>query len=119
MPGRSVSGHVRVGDPLTVWPSGADQRRIKRIVTFDGDLDEAFAPMSVTLVLEDEVDVSRGDVLGRRAAAGRQPASKRTWCGWTSGRSNPGRMYLLKHNARTVAAEVDRGLDAERDRQGA
>jgi len=35
--------------------------RVKRIVTFEGDLDEAFAPMAVTLVLEDELDISRGD----------------------------------------------------------
>jgi sulfate adenylyltransferase large subunit len=106
--GQAVSGHVRVGDTLTVWPSGL-QSRIARIVTFDGDLPEVFAPMSVTIVLEDELDVSRGDVLagGPLEVASRLEAD----VVWMDERPlNPGRMYLLKHNARTVAAEVDRGL---------
>jgi len=106
--GQAVSGHVRVGDTLTVSPSGL-QSRIKRIVTFDGDLEEAFAPMSVTIVLEDEIDISRGDVLsgGALQIANRLEAD----VVWMDERPlNPSRMYLLKHNVRTVAAEVDRGL---------
>ena len=91
---------------------------VKRIVTLDGDLDEAFAPMSVTLVLDDEIDISRGDVLAGRRRCRSPTASRRTSCGWTSGRSIRAAMYLLKHNARTVTAEVDRGLDAEPDRHG-
>ena len=78
-------------------------------MTFDGDLDEAFAPMSVTIVLEDEIDISRGDVLagGPLEVANRIEAD----VVWMDERPlNPSRMYLLKHNARTVAAEVDRGL---------
>jgi len=106
--GQAVSGHIRVGDTLTASPSGL-QSRIKRIVTFDGDLEEAFAPMSVTIVLEDEIDISRGDVLsgGSLHIANRLEAD----VVWMDERPlNPSRMYLLKHNARTVAAEVDRGL---------
>ena len=53
------------GDRVTSWPSGRSAR-VKRIVTYDGDLDVAFAPMSVTLTLDDEIDISRGDVLDRR-----------------------------------------------------
>ncbi|MBQ1784457.1 MAG: sulfate adenylyltransferase subunit CysN [Gammaproteobacteria bacterium] len=60
--GTLASGVVRVGDDVTVLPSGK-RSTIARIVTFDGDLDEAFAPQSVTLTLSDEVDVSRGDML--------------------------------------------------------
>lgn len=60
--GTLASGVVRVGDEVTVLPSGK-RSTIARIVTFDGDLDEAFAPQSVTLTLADEVDVSRGDML--------------------------------------------------------
>ncbi len=60
--GTLASGVVRVGDEVTVLPSGK-RTTIARIVTFDGDLDEAFAPQSVTLTLADEVDVSRGDML--------------------------------------------------------
>ncbi len=106
--GQAVSGHIRVGDTITVSPSGL-QSRIKRIVTFDGDLEEAFAPMSLTIVLEDEIDISRGDVLsgGSLQVANRLEAD----VVWMDERPlNPSRMYLLKHNARTVAAEVDRGL---------
>ena len=62
----------RVGDRVTVWPSGRTTR-VTRIVTWDGDLDVAFAPMSVTLVLDDEIDISRGDVLADGPDPGRPP----------------------------------------------
>ena len=60
--GTLTSGIVRPGDKVTVLPSGKSSR-VKSIVTFDGNLEEAFPPMSVTLTLEDEIDISRGDVL--------------------------------------------------------
>jgi len=56
------SGIVRPGDEVTVLPSGKSSR-VKSIVTFDGELQEAFPPMSVTLTLEDEIDISRGDMI--------------------------------------------------------
>ena len=115
--GQICSGVVRVGDAITVWPANRSSR-VKRIVTWDGDLDEAFAPMSVTLTLEDELDISRGDVLAIGADRGRQAGSTRTSSGWTSGRSIPVVLYLLKHGATTVSAEIDRRLQAERDRHG-
>jgi sulfate adenylyltransferase large subunit len=58
--GRIDSGQIRAGEYVTVLPSGK-RSRVNQIVTFDGDLEEAFAPMAVTLVLEDELDISRGD----------------------------------------------------------
>ncbi len=60
--GQILSGTVRVGDTVTAWPS-VRSSRVRRIVTWDGELDVAFAPMSVTLVLENELDVSRGDII--------------------------------------------------------
>lgn len=60
--GTLSAGIVRPGDEVTVLPSGRSSR-VKSIVTFDGELQEAFAPMSVTLTLEDEIDVSRGDLI--------------------------------------------------------
>ena len=60
--GTLSAGIVRPGDEVTVLPSGKSSR-VKSIVTFDGELQEAFAPMSVTLTLEDEIDVSRGDLI--------------------------------------------------------
>ncbi len=62
--GRIAGGIFKAGDEVTVLPSGFNSR-IKSIDTFDGSLDEAFAPMSVTLTLEDEIDISRGDMIVR------------------------------------------------------
>jgi len=60
--GQVAAGAVRVGDPIRVWPSGRSAR-VQRIVTWDGDITLAHAPMSVTLVLDDEIDISRGDMI--------------------------------------------------------
>ncbi|GGC00954.1 sulfate adenylyltransferase subunit 1 [Marinobacterium zhoushanense] len=60
--GTLTSGIVRPGDEITVLPSGKSSK-VKSIVTFDGELQEAFPPMSVTLTLEDEIDISRGDII--------------------------------------------------------
>jgi sulfate adenylyltransferase subunit 1 len=106
--GQIGSGVVRVGDMVTVWPADRTSR-VKRIVTWDGDLDEAFAPMSVTLTLEDEIDISRGDVIvkGPTEVGGRFDAD----LVWMDERPlDPKRLYLLKHGATTVSAEVDRGF---------
>jgi sulfate adenylyltransferase large subunit len=107
--GQIMSGVVRVGDRITAWPS---QRTalVTRIVTWDGDIDMAFAPMSVTLVLDHDVDISRGDVI----AAGTVSQGRRFEADivWMDERPlNPSRLYLLKHAARIVTAEVDRPLE--------
>src|SRR6185295_5854470 len=60
--GQVTSGVVRKGDPIMVLPSGRTSR-VSSIVTYDGDLPRAFPPMSVTVCLEDELDISRGDML--------------------------------------------------------
>ena len=57
-----ASGTVHPGDRLRALPSGKESR-VARLVTLDGDLEEAVADQSITIVLEDEIDVSRGDVL--------------------------------------------------------
>ena len=62
--GRIAGGVFKIGDDITVLPSGF-QSKIKSIETFNGSMDEAFAPMSVTLTLEDDIDVSRGDMIVR------------------------------------------------------
>jgi sulfate adenylyltransferase subunit 1 len=106
--GQIASGVVRVGDRITVWPSGLSST-IKRIVTYDGDLDVARAPMSVTLVLEDHIDISRGDVI----ASGPVTVGSRFTAHvvWMDERPlNPKRVYILKQTSRTVTAEIDRRL---------
>ncbi len=60
--GRIVGGTIRPGDQIRVLPSGTTST-VERIVTMDGDLDEAIAGQSVTLTLTDEIDASRGDVI--------------------------------------------------------
>ena len=104
--GQICSGVVNVGDSIRVWPANRASR-VQRIVTWDGDLEQAFAPMSVTLTLEDELDISRGDVL----AIGPTEVGNRFEADivWMDERSlDPDRVYLLKHGATTVSAEIDR-----------
>ena len=60
--GRVASGVVRKGDEVLAIPSGK-KSHVKSIITYDGELDEAFSPQSVTLTLEDEIDLSRGEML--------------------------------------------------------
>ncbi|MCL1049612.1 sulfate adenylyltransferase subunit CysN [Shewanella abyssi] len=62
--GTVSSGIIKVGDELVALPSGK-RSKVERIVTFDGDLDEAIAGQAVTLTLEDEIDISRGDLLSQ------------------------------------------------------
>ena len=116
--GQIASGTVRVGDRITTWPSGRSAR-VRRIVTWDGDLDMAFAPMSVTLTLDDEIDISRGDVLTASNAAEALQAGAPPLVGqkfdaevvWMDERPlDPGRVYLLKQGTRTVTAEVNHPL---------
>jgi sulfate adenylyltransferase large subunit len=106
--GQIVSGAVRRGDTVTVWPSGRITR-VARISTWDGDLEAAYAPMSVALVLEHEIDVSRGDVLASGAVeVGQRFEAEIVWMDERP--LDPARVYLLKHTTRTVSAEVDHGL---------
>jgi sulfate adenylyltransferase large subunit len=106
--GQIVSGVVRAGDRITAWPSGRSAR-VSRIVTYDGELDYAFAPMSVTLTLDDEVDISRGDVLTiDPPTVGTEFEADVVWMDERP--LDPGRVYLLKHATRTVTAEIHHGL---------
>ena len=106
--GQIASGIVRVGDRVTTWPSGKSAV-VERIVTWDGDLDMAFAPMSVTLTLDHEIDISRGDVLTIAPAfVGQKFEAEVVWMDEKP--LDPGRVYLLKQGTRTVTAEVNHAL---------
>jgi bifunctional enzyme CysN/CysC len=102
-----VGGSVRPGDRVRILPSGTEST-VERIVTFDGDLDEAIQNQSVTLTLTDEVDASRGDVI---VAADDLPAvadqfeSTVVWM--SDDEMLPGRRYLVKIGAQTVGATID------------
>ena len=108
--GQIASGTVRVGDRDHRLAIGPDDRASRASSTWDGDLDIAVAPMSVTLVLADDDRHQPRRRAGARPDRGRPPVLGRTWCGWTSGRSIRARPYLLKHASRVVTAELDRSL---------
>jgi sulfate adenylyltransferase subunit 1 len=104
--GQIASGAVRPGDTLYALPSGRTTR-VKTISTFDGDLDVAHAPMSVTLTLDDELDLSRGDMLapaGLLPHVARRFEARIVWMNATP--LDRSRRYLLKHTAQLVSAEI-------------
>ena len=104
--GAIASGTVRPGDRLRACPSGREST-VERIVTHDGDLDAAAAGQSVTLVLADEIDVARGDLLAgaeRAPAASDQLSAHLLWM--CEDPLLPQREYLLKIGTRLTAARV-------------
>jgi sulfate adenylyltransferase subunit 1 len=106
--GQIASGTIRPGDIVVALPS-LQKSRVARVVTFDGDLAEATAPLSVTLTLEDEIDLSRGDLLVREdapAATGRHIEASLLWMDGAP--LELSKRYLLKHASRTVSATVGR-----------
>ena len=104
--GRIVGGTVRPGDAIRVLPAGTTST-VARIVTLDGDLDEATAGQSVTLTLTDEIDASRGDVICGKddpAEVADQFEAHIVWM--HEDEMLPGRPYLVKIGARTVGATI-------------
>ena len=104
--GQVASGVMRRGDALTVLPSGRTSR-VKSIVTWDGELEEAFAPMSVTVCLEDEIDISRGDMLVRSddlPHAGRRFDATVVWMNQKP--LAPNRPYLIKQATQIAQARI-------------
>lgn len=104
--GQVASGILRPGDAVTVLPSRRTSR-VARVVTYDGDRDEAFPPLSVTVTLEDELDVSRGDVLvhpHNQPRVGRHVEAMLVWMAEAPLRV--GGRYAIKHMTQTVPATV-------------
>ena len=112
--GTIASGTVKVGDEIVAVPSG-NTSTVKEIVTFDGNLDEAFAPQSVTLTLNDEIDVSRGDMLthvGDKAMESKELTANVCWIGDEP--LSVRKKYLIKHTTNSVKAMVA-SIDFRRD----
>ncbi|MGO1073051.1 sulfate adenylyltransferase subunit CysN [Lysobacter sp. CA199] len=104
--GTIAAGAVKPGDEIVALPSGR-RSRVQRIVTADGDLEHAVAGQAITLTLEDELDISRGDVI----ASARQPAQVADQFAahllWMDANPLlPGRSYWLKLGTRTVSASI-------------
>ncbi len=105
--GQLASGALRRGDEVAVLPAGG-RTRIAAIDTFDGELEEATAPMSFTLRLEDELDISRGELICHPEEApvvARELAADVCWM--TEEPLRPGSRYVLKHTSRNATAVVD------------
>ena len=106
--GQVASGSVRKGDEVLVLPSRR-RSRVAAIDTYAGEIDEAYAPMSVTLRLEDEVDVSRGDMIihpDHGPVVGRRFEADLVWMNETP--LDDTASLFLKHTTRMVRAHVDR-----------
>jgi bifunctional enzyme CysN/CysC len=105
--GTIASGILRKGDEIMVLPSKRTSR-VKRLVTQDGDLEEAFCPQSITVVLDDEVDCSRGDMIVR---PGNVPKSSNQFDAtivWLNADALlPGKSYLFKHTSQTIPGQID------------
>jgi sulfate adenylyltransferase large subunit len=98
--GSVVSGVIRPGDDVLALPSGR-RTRVRSIVSYDGDLPEAFAPMSAAVQLEDEIDLSRGDMLVSPENGPRVSKRFRAMVVWLHETPlHMGRTYLVKHTAR-------------------
>ncbi|HOW64300.1 MAG TPA: GTP-binding protein [Candidatus Paceibacterota bacterium] len=104
--GQIAGGLVRVGQKVMILPSGLISR-VKQIWTYDGCLQEAFCPQSVTLILEDDIDISRGDtIIGPDNLPGSGTDLRAHVC-WMHPRPlQNGKKYLLKHTTQTVQAII-------------
>jgi bifunctional enzyme CysN/CysC len=109
--GQMASGALRAGEEIVVLPAG-QRTTIATIDTYDGELAEALAPMSVTLRLSDEIDISRGETICRPEQV---PTVARELeadvCWMTDQPLRQGGRYLVKHTTREVTAIVDELCD--------
>ncbi|MDA7951018.1 MAG: sulfate adenylyltransferase subunit CysN [Pirellulaceae bacterium] len=104
--GTLSSGIIRQGEEVMVLPSRKTSK-VKSIVTYEGEVDEAFVPQSVTLTLEDEIDISRGDLLVRPNNAAKMEQDFESMVVWLSEEPLlPGKQYLIKQTTRVVSGSV-------------
>lgn len=104
--GTIASGIIRPGEKIRVLPSGKESR-IKKIVTFDGELPYAYSPQAVTIYLENDLDISRGDMIVREKnlpAATRNYEANLVWM--DDAPLDLKKSYLIKHTSHTVRGEV-------------
>jgi sulfate adenylyltransferase subunit 1 len=105
--GKIASGVIRKGDEIMALPSRKTSR-VKSIVTYEGELDEAFCPQCVTLTLEDEIDISRGEMLVRPDNLPEVNRHFETMLVWMDEEPmNRNKQFYLKHNTNTTRATID------------
>ncbi len=106
--GQIAAGTIRKGDLVIALPSGRTSR-VASITTFDGDLDEASAPQSIALTLEDELDISRGDIIANPGLPPQQATGIEASLVWfDSARLESHKPYLLKHGSQTLNSRITR-----------
>ncbi|WP_428389403.1 sulfate adenylyltransferase subunit CysN [Mucisphaera sp.] len=104
--GTLASGIVRPGDEVMALPS-RQTSKVKSIVTFEGEIDEAFPPMAPTITLEDEIDISRGDMIVHPRNLPRIARHFEAMLVWmTDEPMTPGRGYLIKQTHKVVPARI-------------
>jgi sulfate adenylyltransferase subunit 1 len=104
--GTVVSGQIKPGDDVTALPSGKTSK-VKQIVTFDGDLEEAYAPLAVTLTLEDEIDISRGDMIVKSDNKPLLSTQFKTHLVWMAEEPMmPNKQYMFKFATKTTPGSV-------------
>ena len=104
--GTIASGRLQAGDEIVALPSGRHSR-VKAIVAYDGERASAVAPMAVTVTLEDEIDVSRGDMLVRPSDVPSVSNLVEAMVVWMGEKPlTPGRSYWIKHTTRTVPGRI-------------
>ncbi|RJQ08038.1 MAG: sulfate adenylyltransferase, partial [Dehalococcoidia bacterium] len=113
--GAVAGGAFHPGDEVIVLPSGR-RTHIEAIDTFDGTISEAVPPMSVTIRLADDIDVSRGNLIASAAYPPRAAREIESWVCWMSGRGNltAGARYIIKHtthSTRAIVQSVEGRLD--------
>lgn len=104
--GRLASGVLRVGDEITVMPSGFTSK-IKSIDTLDQSLEEAFAPMSISITLEDDIDISRGDMIVRSKNKPQPLQDIEVMLCWLNNSSaKPNAKYTIRHTSNEQKAMI-------------
>ena len=105
--GKIASGVIRKGDEVVALPS-MKRSHVKSIVTYEGELEEAFCPQCVTLTLEDEIDISRGEMIVRPDNVPNIGRHFETMLVWMDEEPmDRGKQFFLKHNTNTTRATID------------
>lgn len=105
--GKVASGIIRVGDPVMALPSGKTSK-VKSIVTYEGELQYAYPPQCITITLEDEIDISRGEMLvhpDNKPMIGRNFEAMLVWMDEEAMDIN--KQFYLKHTSQTTRAYID------------
>jgi len=104
--GTVASGHVLVGDTIVALPSGKESV-VKEIVTFDGNIERADKGMAVTLTLEDEIDISRGEMIVKKGSVPTSAKELNATVVWMhENELEPGREYYIKHGSKMTTGHA-------------